>query len=37
MQVGDEIIIISWLHRARRNVLKVRPRAMPLDRSLEYF
>jgi tRNA-Thr(GGU) m(6)t(6)A37 methyltransferase TsaA len=26
MQVGDEIIIISWLHRARRNVLKVRPR-----------
>jgi tRNA-Thr(GGU) m(6)t(6)A37 methyltransferase TsaA len=26
MQVGDEIIIITWLHRARRNVLKVRPR-----------
>jgi tRNA-Thr(GGU) m(6)t(6)A37 methyltransferase TsaA len=26
MQAGDEIIIISWLHRARRDVLKVRPR-----------
>ncbi|HEU5245799.1 MAG TPA: tRNA (N6-threonylcarbamoyladenosine(37)-N6)-methyltransferase TrmO [Candidatus Udaeobacter sp.] len=27
MQVGDEIIIISWLHRAERNVLEVHPRA----------
>jgi len=26
IQVGDEIIIITCLHRARRNVLKVRPR-----------
>ena len=26
MQVGDEIIIISWLHRARRNVMEVHPR-----------
>ena len=26
MQTGDEIIIISWLHRSRRNVLKVYPR-----------
>jgi hypothetical protein len=26
MEVGDEIIIITWLHRARRNVLKVCPR-----------
>jgi tRNA-Thr(GGU) m(6)t(6)A37 methyltransferase TsaA len=26
MQVGDEIIIISWLHRARRNVMDVHPR-----------
>lgn len=25
MQVGDEIIIISWLHRARRNVMEVHP------------
>src|SRR5438876_10388456 len=26
MRVGDEIIIISWLHRARRNVMEVHPR-----------
>jgi tRNA-Thr(GGU) m(6)t(6)A37 methyltransferase TsaA len=26
MQVGDEIIVITWLHRARREVLKVHPR-----------
>src|ERR1700745_2750821 len=26
MQVGDEIIIISWLHCARRNVMEVHPR-----------
>jgi tRNA-Thr(GGU) m(6)t(6)A37 methyltransferase TsaA len=30
MQVGDEIIVITWLHRARRDVLKVHPRG---DRS----
>ena len=30
MQVGDEIIVINWLHRAKRDVLKVRPRG---DRS----
>jgi tRNA-Thr(GGU) m(6)t(6)A37 methyltransferase TsaA len=29
MQVGDDIIVITWLHRARRNVLKVRPRGNP--------
>lgn len=26
MQVGDEIIAITWLHRAHRNVLKFHPR-----------
>jgi tRNA-Thr(GGU) m(6)t(6)A37 methyltransferase TsaA len=26
MQVGDEIIVITWLHLARRDVLKVHPR-----------
>ena len=26
MQVGNEIIVITWLHRAHRNVLKVHPR-----------
>jgi len=25
MRVGDEIILITWLHRARRDVLKVHP------------
>ena len=25
--VGDEIIVITWLHRARRNVLRVHPRS----------
>jgi tRNA-Thr(GGU) m(6)t(6)A37 methyltransferase TsaA len=24
--VGDELLIVTWLHRARRDVLKVRPR-----------
>jgi tRNA-Thr(GGU) m(6)t(6)A37 methyltransferase TsaA len=26
MQVGEEIIVITWLHQARREVLKVHPR-----------
>ena len=26
MRVGDEIIVITWLHQARREVLKVHPR-----------
>ena len=26
MQVGDEIIVITWLHQARRDILKVHPR-----------
>jgi tRNA-Thr(GGU) m(6)t(6)A37 methyltransferase TsaA len=26
MQVGDEIVVITWLHRAHRDVLKVHPR-----------
>ncbi len=30
MKAGDEIIVITWLHRARRNTLRVHPRA---DRS----
>ncbi len=25
--VGDEIIVITWLHRARRDVLRVHPRS----------
>jgi tRNA-Thr(GGU) m(6)t(6)A37 methyltransferase TsaA len=31
LAVGDEIIVVSWFHKARRNVLRVHPRS---DRSL---
>jgi tRNA-Thr(GGU) m(6)t(6)A37 methyltransferase TsaA len=27
--VGSEVILITWLHKARRNVLKVHPRGNP--------
>jgi tRNA-Thr(GGU) m(6)t(6)A37 methyltransferase TsaA len=27
LDVGDEIIVITWFHRARRDVLQVRPRS----------
>jgi len=30
---GDEIIVVTWLHQARRDVLKVHPRSDP-DRAL---
>lgn len=30
LAVGDEIIVVTWLHQARRDVLKVHPRS---DRS----
>ena len=26
ISVGDEILVVTWLHQARREVLKVRPR-----------
>ena len=29
LAIGDEIIIITWLHRARRDVLRVHPRSDP--------
>jgi len=29
MEVGDEIIVITWLHCAHRDVLKVHPRGDP--------
>jgi tRNA-Thr(GGU) m(6)t(6)A37 methyltransferase TsaA len=29
MKVGDEIIVITWLHLGRRDVLKVHPRGDP--------
>lgn len=27
LSVGDEIVVITWLHRARRDVLRVHPRS----------
>jgi tRNA-Thr(GGU) m(6)t(6)A37 methyltransferase TsaA len=27
LNVGDEVIVITWLHRARRDVLQVHPRS----------
>jgi tRNA-Thr(GGU) m(6)t(6)A37 methyltransferase TsaA len=29
LEVGDEIIVITWFHRARRDVLQVHPRSDP--------
>src|SRR5262249_52969384 len=29
LREGDEIVVITWLHRARRNVFQVRPRSDP--------
>jgi tRNA-Thr(GGU) m(6)t(6)A37 methyltransferase TsaA len=29
LAVGDEVLVITWLHRARRNVMQVRPRSDP--------
>ena len=29
LAVGDEVIVMTWLHRSRRDVLKVHPRSDP--------
>ncbi|HEY1468461.1 MAG TPA: tRNA (N6-threonylcarbamoyladenosine(37)-N6)-methyltransferase TrmO [Candidatus Acidoferrum sp.] len=29
LQPGDHIVVLTWLHRARRDVLKVHPRSDP--------
>jgi len=29
LAVGDEIVVLTWLHEARRDVLRVRPRSDP--------
>jgi tRNA-Thr(GGU) m(6)t(6)A37 methyltransferase TsaA len=29
IQIGDEILVMTWLHQARRDVLKVHPRDDP--------
>ena len=31
MRPGDEIIVLTWLHRARRDVLRVHPRDDPAN------
>lgn len=31
LAVGDEIFVITWLHRARRDVLRVHPRSDPAN------
>lgn len=33
LEVGDEVVLLTWLHEARRDVLQVRPRSDP-DRAL---
>jgi tRNA-Thr(GGU) m(6)t(6)A37 methyltransferase TsaA len=33
LKAGDEIVVITWLHKAHREVLQVHPRAMK-DRPL---
>ena len=37
LNVGDELIIVTWLHRARRNVLQVHPRSDPRRRLTGVF
>jgi len=31
LAVGDEIVVVTWLHRARRDVLAVHPRGDPAN------
>ena len=37
ISAGDDIIVITWLHRARRDVLKVHPRSDPERRLTGVF
>jgi tRNA-Thr(GGU) m(6)t(6)A37 methyltransferase TsaA len=37
MRVGDEVIVITWLHRAHRNVLEVHPRGDPSNHLTGVF
>ena len=37
LAVGDEIIVLTWLHRAHREVLKVHPRSDPNRRLTGVF
>ena len=37
LKPGDELIVVTWLHEARRNVLKVHPRSDPFRRLTGVF
>ena len=37
LAVGDELIVLTWLHRAGRDTLKVRPRSDPSRRLTGVF
>jgi tRNA-Thr(GGU) m(6)t(6)A37 methyltransferase TsaA len=37
LEVGDEILVITWLHEAQRDVLKVHPRSDPRNRLTGVF
>jgi tRNA-Thr(GGU) m(6)t(6)A37 methyltransferase TsaA len=37
LSVGDEIIVLTWLHQARRETLKVHPRSDPKRRLTGVF
>ena len=37
LAVGDEIVVLTWLHRARRETMKVHPRSDPKRRLTGVF
>ena len=37
LEVGDEILVLTWFHQAHRDVLKVRPRSDPRNRLTGVF
>lgn len=37
LKAGDEIIVITWLHQARRETMKVHPRSDPQNRLMGVF
>jgi tRNA-Thr(GGU) m(6)t(6)A37 methyltransferase TsaA len=37
LKAGDEIIVLTWLHQARRETMKVHPRSDPQHRLLGVF
>lgn len=37
IRAGDELVVLTWLHRARRETLRVRPRGNPRNEELGVF